>query len=213
MTRPTWIKICGIRRLEDGLAAAEAGADAVGFVFAESPRRIDPEAARFISRDLPAHVMRYGVFVDEAPAEIARIVSVAELDRIQLHGFEEPMVRELAGTRVVKAFRARDEAVLEEITAWAVDTFFLDTWTPEAAGGSGTPFDWQLARRASDLGRMILAGGLTPENVGDAILAARPFGVDVSSGVEIAPGEKDPDRILAFVASVRDADRRRAEAP
>ncbi len=210
MNRPTWIKICGIRRLEDGLAAAEAGADAVGFVFAESPRRIDPADARAIVRDLPPHVLRYGVFVDEAPAEIARVVSVAELDRVQLHGFEEPMIRELVGTRVVKAFRARDEAIVDEISAWAVNTFFLDTWSPEAAGGTGYTFDWNLARRAADLGNMILAGGLTSENVGQAIREVQPFGVDVSGGVEAGPGEKDPKLIRDFVEAVRAADRQKA---
>jgi phosphoribosylanthranilate isomerase len=208
----TWIKICGICRLEDGLAAAEAGADAIGFVFAESPRRIDAEAARTIARDLPPHVLRFGVFVDETPAEIARVVAAAELDRVQLHGFEEPMVRELVGTRVVKAFRARDESVIEEIAGWAVDTFFLDTWTPEAAGGTGRPFDWGVARRAAQLGRLILAGGLTPDNVGTAIQEVRPFGVDVSSGVEEFPGVKDARRIRDFVDAVRRADRERAGA-
>ncbi|MBZ0266643.1 N-(5'-phosphoribosyl)anthranilate isomerase, partial [bacterium] len=109
MQRNTWIKICGITRVEDGVAAAEAGADAIGLVFAESPRRVSDTQARLIVRELPMHVVRIGVFVDEAPAEIARIVAAAELDRVQLHGFEDPMVRELAGTRVLRAFRARDE--------------------------------------------------------------------------------------------------------
>jgi phosphoribosylanthranilate isomerase len=207
MQRNTWIKICGITRVEDGKAAAEAGVDAIGLVFAESPRRVSETQARLIVRDLPTHVLRIGVFVDEAPAEIARLVAAAELDRVQLHGFEDPMVRELAGTRVLRAFRARDTAVLDEIAATAEKTFLLDTWTPDVVGGSGTRFDWNVAREAASLGRLILAGGLTPENVDKAVREVRPFGVDVSTGVEEAPGLKDPARIAAFVAAVRSADR------
>jgi phosphoribosylanthranilate isomerase len=198
--------MCGITRFDDAMAAAEAGVDALGFVFAESPRRIDPDHARTIIRDLPPHILRFGVFVDESPAEISRVVAAAELDRIQLHGFEEPMVRELAGTRVVKAFRARDETVLEEIHTWATEFFFLDTWMRDRAGGTGRPFEWSIAARATELGRLVLAGGLTPDNVGDAIQTVRPFGVDVSSGIETGPGEKDVALIRRFVESVRAAD-------
>lgn len=204
--RNTWIKICGVTRIEDGVAAAAAGADAVGFVFAESPRRVTAERARLIVRELPPHVLRFGVFVDEEPSEIARIVAAAELDRVQLHGFEEPMVRELVGTRVVRAFRARYDDVLEEIAASGESTFLLDTWSAELPGGTGHRFDWSLARRAAPLGRLILAGGLTPENVGAAIREVAPFGVDVSSGVETSPGIKDPERVGEFVAAVRAAD-------
>ncbi|GJM45601.1 MAG: N-(5'-phosphoribosyl)anthranilate isomerase [Gemmatimonadota bacterium] len=210
----TWIKICGLTRREDALAAAEAGADAIGLVFAESPRRVTPEAARRIVRDLPTHVLRIGVFVDETPAQIARVVGMAELDRVQLHGFEDPTVRELVGTRILKAFRAQYEDVVEEIQASGEGTFLLDTWSADVAGGTGRTFDWKIAQQTAALGRLILAGGLTAENVGDAILAVRPFGVDVSSGVEDAPGLKNPDKIRAFVAAVRAADveRRRTSA-
>jgi phosphoribosylanthranilate isomerase len=206
MRRRTWIKLCGITRAEDARAAADLGVDAIGLVFAESPRRLYAEQARRIVRDLSPHVLRFGVFVDESPAEIARIVSVAELDRIQLHGFEDPMVQELAGTRVVKAFRARDAGVLEEISTWDVQTFFLDAWSQTQAGGTGKTFDWSIAQRAAKLGRLILAGGLNPGNVGQAIREVRPFGVDVSSGVESAPGIKDLAKMRAFVEAVRDAD-------
>jgi len=209
MSRRTWIKFCGITRLEDAMAAAEAGADALGFVFAESPRRVSEDLVRAIVRDLPPHILRVGIFVDESPATIARIIAAAELDRVQLHGFEEPMVRELAGTRVIKAYRARGEEVLEEIRERAEETFLLDTWAPSAAGGTGEVFDWDLAKRAGEIGRMILAGGLNPENVGDAIHTVQPFGVDISSGVEISPGIKNPERIRAFVEAVRGADRAR----
>ncbi len=207
MSRRTWIKMCGMTRVEDLAAAAEAGVDAVGFMFAESPRRVTGATARLLVRDLSAQIMRFGVFVDENPAEVARVVAEAEIDRIQLHGFEEPMIRELVGTRVVKAFRARDESVLEEIRMWRVQTFFLDTWRETAAGGTGRTGDWSLAKRAAELGQMILAGGLTPDNVGRAILEVQPYGVDVSSGIESAPGIKDPAKIRAFVDAVRAADR------
>jgi phosphoribosylanthranilate isomerase len=206
MARRTWIKMCGMTRASDLAAAVDAGVDAVGFVFAESPRRVTADAARRLVLGLPPHVLRVGVFVDENPAEIARVVAAAELDRVQLHGFEDPMVRELVGTRVLKAFRARDAHVLDEISTWGADAFLLDAWSPQAAGGSGTTFDWSLAKRAGEFGRMILAGGLTPANVGRAIAQAHPFGVDVSSGIEAAPGVKDPAKIRAFVDAVRAAD-------
>lgn len=206
MSRRTWIKICGITRLEDALAAAEAGVDALGFVFAESPRRVTGDLVRAIVRDVPPHVLRIGVFVDESPATIARAIAEAELDRVQLHGFEEPMVRELAGTRVIKAYRAHGQGVVQEIRERAEDTFLLDTWSSNAVGGTGETFDWEIAKEANPLGRLILAGGLTPENVGRAIHEVRPFGVDVSSGVEDGPGLKDPDRMREFIAAVRAAD-------
>jgi phosphoribosylanthranilate isomerase len=213
MIHRTWIKMCGITRLEDALACVEAGADALGFVFAESPRRVRPDEAVSIIRKLPPTVMRFAVFVDESPAEIAGVLAATEVDRVQLHGFEEPMVQELAGTRVVKAFRARDESVLTEIEEWAAPFFFLDTWHPTQAGGTGQRFDWELARRAHKFGQFVLAGGLDPENVGRAVREVRPFGVDVSSGIEKSPGIKDPAKIRAFVDAVRAADREAAAAP
>jgi len=206
MQRRTWIKVCGITRAEDLHAAVDLGVDAIGLVFAESPRRLHGDQARRLIRDLSPHILRFGVFVDENPAEIARIVASAELDRVQLHGFEDPMVHELVGTRVVKAFRARDAGVLEEIATWGAQTFFLDTWSHTVAGGTGITFDWSIAKRAAALGRLILAGGLTPENVGQAIREVRPYGVDVSSGVESSPGIKDHSKMRAFVEAVREAD-------
>ncbi len=202
----TWIKLCGMTRAADLAVAAEAGADAVGFVFAESPRRVTAEQVRRLVLDLPPHILRVGVFVDATPAEIARVVDAAELDRVQLHGFEDPMVREHVGTRVVKAFRVRDAGVLEEISTWSAQFFVLDAWSEKAAGGTGTSFDWSVAARAARLGRMILAGGLTPANVARAIHETRPFGVDVSSGIEVSPGVKDAAKIRAFVEAVRAAD-------
>jgi phosphoribosylanthranilate isomerase len=212
MSRRTWIKICGLTRAEDAVAAAEAGADAIGLVFAESPRRVTADQARAILRDLAPWVLRIGVFVDETPAEIARLVQMAEIDRIQLHGFEDPIVRQLVGTRILRAFRARDPGILQEIRESAERTFLLDAWSATLAGGTGRTFDWTLARRATEFGNLILAGGLTPDNVGEAIQDVAPFGVDVSTGVEVSPGIKDPARIRAFVDAVRTADEARARA-
>jgi phosphoribosylanthranilate isomerase len=210
MTRRTWIKMCGMTRAEDALAAADAGADAVGFIFAESPRRIEPQAARAIGRVLPPHILRFGVFVDEAPATIGHVIEEAGLDRVQLYGFEEALLREVVGTRMVKAFRVADESVLTEIRSWNPDCFFLDTFSRHAVGGTGESFDWSIALRAKALGRVVLAGGLDPENVADAIREVEPFGVDVSSGIEDTPGHKSPDKIWAFVKAVRAADRRKS---
>ncbi|NNE43827.1 MAG: phosphoribosylanthranilate isomerase [Gemmatimonadetes bacterium] len=212
MRHHTWIKMCGITRLEDAIAAAEAGADALGFVFAESPRRIDPKKAFALIHGIPSHVLRFAVVVDESPAEIADILANTEIDRVQIHGFEEPTVHELMPTRTVKAFRARNHDVVREIEESAAPFFFLDTWRQHAAGGTGETFDWEIAKRARSLGRMVLAGGLTPENVGEAIREVGPFGVDVSSGIEVSPGIKDPAKIRAFVDAVRAADAERARA-
>ena len=202
----TWIKICGITRLADAQAAVEAGADAVGFVLTESPRRIAPEDARRIGRVLPTHVLRVGVFVDELPTEVMRAVTAADVDRVQVHGLPDPLLGELYGARLLRAFRVRDEGVLDAVRDSTADTFLLDAWSPDAPGGTGRTFDWDLAVRARAHGRLILAGGLNPGNVAEAVRRVRPWGVDVSTGVEEAPGRKDPGRIRAFVAAVRDAD-------
>ncbi|MGQ0722212.1 MAG: phosphoribosylanthranilate isomerase [Candidatus Eiseniibacteriota bacterium] len=206
MAHRTWIKMCGLTRLEDALRCAEAGVDALGFVFAASPRRVTVEQAVAIIRELPPHILRFAVFVDETPAEIARVLAHTDVDRVQIHGFEEPTVHEVCGTRVVKVFRARDETVLREIEETRPAMFLLDTWRRDVAGGTGERFDWDIARRTRTLGRLVLAGGLTPENVGDAVRDVRPFGVDVSTGIETSPGVKDAAKIRAFVEAVRAAD-------
>jgi phosphoribosylanthranilate isomerase len=208
----TWIKICGITRLPDALTAADMGVDALGFVFTPSPRRLDPEAARRIGRKLPPGILRIGVFVDETAAEITRAVAASEVDRVQVHAPPDPLLADQLGPKVLHSFRARDEGILESIRDGGEGTFLLDTYSPHAPGGTGVPFDWGLAAGAAKLGRLILAGGLTPENVARAIRDVGPWGVDVSSGVEESPGSKDPDRIRAFVQAVREADRARGAA-
>jgi phosphoribosylanthranilate isomerase len=212
MPRRTWIKICGITRAEDAQAAAEAGVDALGFVLTPSPRRIPPARAREIAGLLPPHVLRVGVFVDEALDDVAAAVAAADVDRVQVHGAHGPALRERFESRLLRAFRARDENVVHAIREAGGGSFLLDAFSADAPGGTGRTFDWSLARRARALGRLILAGGLTPENVGRAVHEVEPFGVDVSSGVEESPGRKSAERIRAFVRAVREADRAREAA-
>jgi phosphoribosylanthranilate isomerase len=202
----TWIKMCGITRADDARAAVAAGADALGFVMTPSPRRVTPAEARKVIRTLPPHVLRIGVFVDERAAEIAEAALVAEVDRVQVHRPADPVLRDLLGPRVLIAFRARDEDVLDTIRESGEETFLVDAYSPHAPGGTGRVFDWSIAKRASELGSLVLAGGLTPENVGRAIHEVRPFGVDVSSGIEDAPGIKNVRLMQAFVRAVREAD-------
>lgn len=202
------VKVCGITSLEDALVAAEAGADAIGFIFhPPSPRFIRPEAARKISDGLPPFVARVGVFVDSSEERIAEVARVAGLDAIQLHGRETAdFCRRVGETRVIKAFRVDGPAVLEALAEYSSMPWLLDSYVPGAFGGTGQTFNWDLACEAVRRGgRVILAGGLTPENVGRAVAAVRPYAVDVSSGVESAPGRKDAQRVRAFVTAAKGA--------
>jgi len=203
----TRVKICGIRTVEAARAAAEAGADAVGFVFWSKSRRfIRPDEAARISRVLPPFVVRVGVFVDERPEVMEEIAQTVGLDAVQLHGDEPPEVWGVLRRRVIKAIRVRDPSSLAQAAQYTVSAILLDTYVPDTYGGTGKPFDWSLAREVRGWGRpVILSGGLTPENVREAIEQVRPYGVDVSSGVE-TEGEKDPQKIRAFVQAVRHAD-------
>ena len=181
--------------------AVEAGAHALGFVFAPSPRQVTPEAAAAIIAALPPFVQTVGVFVD---GDAARVLSRCPLDAVQFHGQEPPEeLAALAGVRRIKACRVATSADLEPLAAYcgAADAFLLDAPVPGVAG-HGQPFPWPLAREARRFGRpIILAGGLTPENVAAAIKAGRPDAVDVSSGVEASPGRKDRDRVRRFIAA------------
>jgi phosphoribosylanthranilate isomerase len=200
------IKICGITNVEDALSAVELGADALGFVFARSPRQIDPETARAIIATLPATVSKVGVFVDEAPMRIRDIARTCGLNTIQLHGRETPEVCEMFMPRVIKAIRVRDERSLEGLEAYVGKSsrFVLDTFSHESAGGTGRTFDWSLALKSKRIGLpIILAGGLTPQNVRVALERVRPYGLDVSSGVEERPGRKSRALLQAFIEHVR----------
>jgi phosphoribosylanthranilate isomerase len=195
------IKICGITNLEDAILAAELGADALGFIFyAKSPRCVAPDAAREIIAQLPPFVATVGVFVDEDAAVIRDLKDRVGLDWVQLHGQESPEYCRNLGRRVIKGFRIRDAESLRPLADYrgAVQAFLLDTYKKGHVGGTGEVFDWHLAREAKPYGRIILAGGLTAENVAQAIEVARPDAVDAASGTEAEPGRKDPAKLKAF---------------
>lgn len=198
-----FVKICGVTNEEDALLAVAMGADAVGFVFAPSSRQIAPAVARDIARRLPNEVLTVGVFRDEAPKRVVEIVNGAGLRAAQLHGHETPeqcrWVRERVPF-VIQGFAAGDPA-LERSDSYGADAILIDSPAP----GSGEVFDWSLAEGAPSNRRVIVAGGLTPENVADAIERTRAWGVDVSTGVESAPGHKDARKVRAFVAAARAA--------
>jgi phosphoribosylanthranilate isomerase len=194
------IKICGITNLEDALAAVDAGADALGFVFhPASPRHIFPEQAAAIIHHLPPFVHAVGLFVDEDLETVNSTANLCGLDLVQLHGSESPSYCNSVQRRVIKAFRIKDITSLEPTKYYHVTSFLLDAWSPIAHGGTGQTFNWEIAAYAATSGRIILAGGLTPDNVAEAVRQVQPYAVDVSSGVECAPGHKDADKIKKFI--------------
>jgi phosphoribosylanthranilate isomerase len=198
-------KICGITNLEDALLAAELGADALGFIFyLKSPRYVAPEAAREIIAQLPPFVAGVGVLVDEDAAVVRDLAVRVGLDWVQLHGQESPDYCRSLGRRVIKAFRIKDADSLRRLADYrgAAQAFLLDTYKKGQVGGTGEIFDWRLAREAGKYGRIILAGGLTPENVAQAIAIAQPQAVDTASGTEATPGKKDPAKLRAFFKAV-----------
>jgi len=194
------IKICGITRIEDALFATELGASAVGFVFyPKSPRYIEPEAAGEISSALPGHIVRIGVFVDEDERTVLDIVKEAHLTAVQLHGNEDRgYIDRLGGLRVIKAVRIGPDFDEKTLADYSTGTFLVDAYSSTAHGGTGITVDWNVAHRLGRYGRIILAGGLNASNVREAVETARPWGVDVSSGVEVGPGVKDHDKLRAF---------------
>ena len=203
----TRIKICGITNLDDAHAAIDAGADALGFVFVrKSPRYIEPEVAGEIIKNLPPIVTVVGVFVNEKIEKVREIARHCALGLLQFHGDESPEYCEWYPQRVLKAFRVKDLSSIEEIRKYSVQGVLLDSYSKDAYGGTGHSFDWSLARKVVPISPVVLAGGLNPENVGQAIREVRPYGVDVSSGVESAPGTKLKKKINAFVKAVHSAD-------
>ncbi|MGH8637845.1 MAG: phosphoribosylanthranilate isomerase [Burkholderiales bacterium] len=205
---PTRIKICGITRAEDALAACAAGADALGFVFhAPSPRNVTPDSAREIIARLPPFVSTVGLFVDRAAAEVERVLARVPLDLLQFHGDEAPELCGRFGRPYFKAVRMRPGVDLLEYARrfGLARGLLLDAYVSGTHGGTGTRFDWRLVPANLPL-PIVLSGGLTVENVGEAVRALRPWAVDVSSGVEAAKGIKDPQRIRDFIAGVRRAD-------
>jgi len=198
------VKICGITNLEDALAAAEAGADLLGFVFyPPSPRCVALGRAREIIaalRSSGAAVRTVGVFVNEELGRVWEAIRKCDLDYAQLHGEEPPAYVAALGERAIKALRVRSEDDLERLSSYQAVAYLLDTYHPTKPGGTGEAWDWGLAVAAKRYGPVILAGGLTPDNVAQAVRRVRPCGVDVSTGVESAPGRKDVVRMRRFVA-------------
>jgi phosphoribosylanthranilate isomerase len=207
---PTRIKICGLTRLEDAQRAVELGAAALGFnFFPLSPRYIEPAAARAIVRRLPPFVTAVGVFANETDAgHVISLAREAGVTAVQVHGPRFPALRELVSVfTLVVAVAVREGFKPEELGKIEASAFLLDAFDPDRLGGTGKTFDWSVAREAKQYGPIILAGGLTPENVAWAVREVSPFAVDVASGVESAPGIKDPAKLRAFFAAVEDADR------
>ena len=202
---PVIVKICGITNLADGQAAAEAGADTLGFVFCEqSPRCVSVEAAARIIREVQPFVIKVGVFVNAPEDLVVRAARECGLNLLQFHGDESPEYCLQFGLMSMKAFRIRDAGSLEAVPAYHTDAWLFDAYSPTKAGGTGETFNWDLALQARSWGRPIfLAGGLTPENVAEAVRQARPYAVDVSSGVEAAPGRKDHAKVRAFIQAAK----------
>lgn len=201
------VKICGITNLEDALSAVEAGADALGFVFyAASPRHIFPEQATRIISQLPPFVQTVGLFVNEEATAVNEVAALCRLDLVQLHGDESADYCQQISRRVLKAFRVRSLTCLDPIKDYRVAGYLLDTFSPSFYGGTGTSFNWEIATEAVKRHqRIILAGGLTPDNVAEAIRQVGPYGVDVSSGVEAGPGKKDREKVREFIRNAKEA--------
>ncbi len=200
----TRVKVCGMTRVEDALKAAELGADAVGFIFyKKSPRAVTVAQAKAIIKELPPFVHRVGVFVNEGIERINSMKDRLGLDLVQLHGDESPAFSKKVNSRVLKAIRVSDSTSLKELAKFNVEGFLLDTFHPGVYGGTGEVFDWKLAKQAGKFGRIIVAGGLNQDNVAEAISKARPYGVDVCSGVEKLPGIKDIKKLRAFLRAVQ----------
>ncbi|MFH1407285.1 MAG: phosphoribosylanthranilate isomerase [Candidatus Omnitrophota bacterium] len=234
------IKVCGITNLRDALLAVSAGVDAIGFVFAKSPRRITPKRAKKIIEALPpfiphpvpqsgtggilshgrktkkkstagvipwGSITKVGVFVDEKPEIVKKIIKQCSLDTIQFHGNETPAYcRSFKGIKVIKAFRMKDGSVIKKMKRYKVDALLLDAYNPKLKGGTGKTFNWALAKKAKKYGvPIILSGGLNPANIKDAILKVKPYAVDVSSGVEKSPGKKSPQLIRSFISRSKKA--------
>ena len=205
---PSRVKICGITNLDDALAASRSGARTLGFVFhPPSPRSISPEQARDIIRGLPEGMVTIGVFVNRSPQEVGATARICGLSAVQLHGEEPDEWLGEIGVPAIKAFRVRIAADLDGLGRFpSASAYLLDAWSSRAAGGTGEPWDWALGREIPQLDKpLVLAGGLSPDNVTVAIRRIRPAAVDVSSGVEASPGIKDHDKIDLFITRVQEA--------
>jgi len=204
----TRVKICGLTRAADAECALDAGAHALGFVFAKSPRQVTPDVVRAIVADLPPLVATIGVFVDAPPEEVRRVLGECGLSGVQLHGSEtDSDTLAVGAARVIKGFRIRGAGELQAVRTCSAGLVLVEPYVAGRLGGPGVALDLDLACQAVATGKRIaLAGGLSPENVFDIVRRVRPFAVDASSGVEQAPGAKDHAKIRDFIAAVREAD-------
>jgi phosphoribosylanthranilate isomerase len=193
------VKICGVCDAAGAAAAVEAGADLIGLHFCSSPRRVTPEQAKEVVDGLSLRPAIVGVFIDQEPDEVRQIAEFVGLDMLQLHG-SEPAGFD-AGRPIIKVLKVRDDEILG-VGDWP-DPIMLDSWSPDQRGGTGRAWDWELARELIARRKVFIAGGLEPGNVGKVVSGFKPYGVDVSSGVEAAVRVKDPDKVRAFVHAVR----------
>ena len=201
------VKICGITNIEDAMAAVDFGADALGFIFVKkSPRYIQPKKAALIIDKLPPFIQTVGVFANETAENMEAVISTARLNVAQLHGDEPPEMCKLS-RRVIKAIRVKSLESLAPLSEYGqyVSGFLLDAYTPDKLGGTGMIFNWDIAVEAKQFGQIILAGGLTPDNVSDAVRHVMPYGVDVSSGVELKKGKKDLEKVRLFIEKAKSA--------
>ncbi len=202
------IKICGITNLDDALAASDAGADALGFNFyKKSPRFIAPEKAAEIIERLPPFIAPVGIFVNEREEKIRDIMFTTGIKVLQFHGDERPEFCERFASRVIKAFQVKDKESLKLMAQYHVSALLLDSYRKGVRGGTGVVFDWHLAVVAKTFGRVILAGGLTPDNVAEAVKLVQPYGIDVAGGVEREKGIKDYVKMKKFIIEVRRSSR------
>jgi phosphoribosylanthranilate isomerase len=217
----TWIKICGITNLEDALTAVDAGANALGFIFYEkSPRRVDPETARRVVGELPGTVEKVGVFVNQTEDSIGAVADEVGLTAVQLHGDDmdphvaDLIVKQRPHLKIIVGISMHHPKPEGWAMMWSPDSihaFLVDSGMSSNYGGTGRAFDWQTSQPSigtiARLGRVIVAGGLNPGNVAEAIRILKPWGVDVASGVEAAPGKKNPHKVRAFVGAIRQAEK------
>jgi phosphoribosylanthranilate isomerase len=202
------VKICGITNLEDATAAIDLGADALGFNFYKrSPRYVEPTNAKPIVEALPPLVSLVGIFVDEfSPERILSIIHAIGIGSVQLHGSESPdYARKISELRLIKAFRVDEKFAVGQLASYRVGAYLLDAYDPKQVGGTGQTFNWDIAVAAKKHGRVILAGGLSPENVYDAILHVRPYAVDICSSIESEPGKKDLAKMATLFREINRA--------
>ena len=202
------VKVCGITNVSDARSAVRCGVDALGFVFANSPRKVSPERARAIVAAIPPFVCPVALFVDAESDYIREVCDFCGISTVQLHGNEpSSLLPALHPLKIIKAIRVKQRSDVSTVERYMCDAYLLDTHVQGKQGGTGQTFNWEWAAKAKRHGPLILAGGLTPENVGEAIRVTKPYAVDVSSGVELAPGEKSGKLIEAFVRATQETGR------